>query len=138
MKIVVLGGTGLIGSRLVSRLAAQGHHAVAASPATGVDAITGVGLTQVLAGTEAVVDVTNARSSSGEEIAGFFRAATTNLLAAEESAGVAHHVALSVSAPTGSPTAPTSAARRSRNASSRRHASRTRSFVRHSSSSSST
>lgn len=96
MKIVVLGGTGLIGSRLVSRLATQGHHAVAASPATGVDAVTGVGLTKVLAGAEAVVDVTNARSSSGEDIAGFFRAATTNLLAAEESAGVAHHVALSV------------------------------------------
>ena len=96
MKIVVLGGTGLIGSRLVPRLAARGHQALAASPATGVNAVTGAGLVEVLAGADSVVDVTNARSSSADDMAAFFRTATDNVLVAEESAGVAHHVTLSV------------------------------------------
>ncbi|MGA8048168.1 MAG: SDR family oxidoreductase [Dermatophilaceae bacterium] len=96
MKIVVLGGTGLIGSRLVARLAARGHQVLAASRATGVDAVTGAGLAEVLAGADSVVDVTNAPTSSADDIGAFFRTATANVLAAEGRAGVAHHVTLSV------------------------------------------
>ncbi|KAB7745215.1 NAD(P)H-binding protein [Nostocoides sp. F2B08] len=96
MKVVVLGGSGLIGSRLVAQLATRGHQVVSASRATGVDVVTGAGLAEVLAGADSVVDVTNAPPSSADDIADFFRTATANVLAAEATAGVAHHVTLSV------------------------------------------
>jgi uncharacterized protein YbjT (DUF2867 family) len=96
MKIVVIGGTGLIGSKVVARLGEHGHEAIAASPDTGVNTITGEGLAEVLAGTSVVVDVSN--SPSFEDAAGleFIRTATGNVLAAEQAAGVGHHVALSI------------------------------------------
>lgn len=94
MKIVVIGGSGLIGSKLVALLAAEGHEAVAASPSTGVDALTGEGLADALAGAEVVVDVTN--PPTFDAVLDFFRSSTGNLLAAERAAGVAHHLALSV------------------------------------------
>lgn len=95
MKIVVIGGTGLIGSRLVKQLRAQGHEAVAASLDTGVNTMTGQGLTDVLKGASVVVDVSN---SSFDEAAAmnFFTTSTRNLLRYEAGAGVRHHVALSV------------------------------------------
>src|SRR5256714_10131292 len=96
MKIVVIGGSGLIGSKLVEKLAAHGHQAVPASPNSGVNTLTGEGLTEVLKGASVVVDVSN--SPSFEEVAAtnFFRTATGNLLQYEKVAGVQHHVALSV------------------------------------------
>lgn len=96
MKIVVIGGTGLIGSKLVSNLAGQGHDAVAASPASGVNTITGEGLAEVLAGASVVVDVSNSPSFEADAVMKFFETSTRNLLAAETAAGVKHHVALSV------------------------------------------
>jgi uncharacterized protein YbjT (DUF2867 family) len=96
MKIVVIGGTGRIGSKLVSRLGARGHRAVAASPATGVDTLTGEGLADALAGASVVVDVSNAPSWEDAAVLEFFDTSTRNLLAAEAAAGVGHHVALSV------------------------------------------
>ncbi|CAM3284458.1 SDR family oxidoreductase [Mycobacterium frederiksbergense] len=96
MRIVVIGGTGLIGSQLVRGLTEHGHDAVAAAPSTGVDTITGEGLAEALAGTDAVVDVSNSPSLQDGPAMEFFRTATTNLLAAETVAGVGHHVALSV------------------------------------------
>ncbi|PZG07028.1 SDR family oxidoreductase [Nonomuraea aridisoli] len=96
MKIVVIGGTGLIGSKVVRRLGEQGHEAVAASPRTGVDTLTGEGLTEALAGASVVVDVSNAPSFEENAVMSFFRTSTGNLLAAEAKAGVDHHVALSV------------------------------------------
>ena len=96
MKIVVIGGTGLIGSRLVSLLAAQGHQAVAASPGTGVNTLTGDGLAEVLQGADVVVDVSNSPSFEPAAVLEFFETSTRNLLAAEAAAGVGHHVALSV------------------------------------------
>lgn len=96
MRIVVIGGTGLIGSQVVRGLTEHGHDAVAAAPSTGVDTITGAGLTEVLAGTDVVVDVSNSPSFDDEPAMDFFRTATANLLAAEVAAGVRHHVALSV------------------------------------------
>lgn len=96
MKIVVVGGTGLIGSQVVSGLKALGHDAVAASPNTGVNTLTGQGLVQVLAGAQAVIDVANSPSFEADAALDFFRRSGTNLLAAELDAGVAHHVALSV------------------------------------------
>jgi uncharacterized protein YbjT (DUF2867 family) len=96
MKVVVIGGTGLIGSKLVARLSAQGHEAIAASPASGVDTVTGAGLDEVLRGAAAVVDVTNSPSFADQEAKSFFETSTRNLLAAEGRAGVEHHVALSV------------------------------------------
>jgi uncharacterized protein YbjT (DUF2867 family) len=96
MKIVVIGGTGLIGSKLVSKLHLLGHAAVPASPASGVDTITGEGLTEVLDGADVVVDVSNSPSFEDAAVLDFFRTSTTNLLAAERAAGVGHHVALSV------------------------------------------
>jgi len=96
MKIVVIGGTGLIGSKLVSSLEAAGHEAVAASPATGVNTLTGEGLADVLTGTDVVVDVSNSPSFADDAVLDFFRTSTSNLLAAEAAAGVGHHVALSV------------------------------------------
>jgi uncharacterized protein YbjT (DUF2867 family) len=96
MKIVVIGGTGLIGSRLVKALAARGHEAVAASPNTGVNAVTGEGLADALAGAQVVVDVANSPSFEDRAVLDFFTASSGNLLAAGRRAGVRHHVALSV------------------------------------------
>jgi uncharacterized protein YbjT (DUF2867 family) len=96
MKIVVIGGTGLIGSKLVSRLREQGHEVVAASPDTGVDTVTGQGLAEALAGAHVVVDVSNAPDWGDAAVMDFFQASARNILAAETAAGVGHHVALSV------------------------------------------
>jgi uncharacterized protein YbjT (DUF2867 family) len=96
MKIVVIGGTGLIGSRLVTKLRARGHEAVAASPNTGVDTITGEGLAEVLTGARVVVDVTNAPSWEDAAVLNFFETSTRNLLTREATAKVGHHVALSI------------------------------------------
>lgn len=96
MKILVIGGTGLIGSKLVKRLAEAGHQAIAASPATGVNTVTGEGLDAALAGVDTVVDVANSPSFEDEAVLAFFQASGRNLLAAEARAGVRHHVALSV------------------------------------------
>jgi uncharacterized protein YbjT (DUF2867 family) len=96
MKIVVIGGSGLIGSKLVARLAQRGHEAVAASPSTGVDTITGAGLADAFAGASVVVDVSNAPSWDDAEVLEFFETSTRNQLHAEEQIGVGHHVALSV------------------------------------------
>ena len=96
MKIVVIGGTGLIGSKLVSILRDKGHEVVAASPDSGVNAITGEGLADALAGAQVVVDVSNSPSFEDAAVLMFFETSTTNLLAAEARAGVGHHVALSI------------------------------------------
>src|SRR5262245_64278603 len=96
MKIVVIGGSGLIGKQLVSNLRKGGHDAVAASPSTGVDTLTGAGLAEVLKGAQVVVDVTNSPSFEDAAVMAFFETSTRNLLAAEKAAGVGHHVALSV------------------------------------------
>lgn len=96
MKIVVIGGSGLIGSRLVARLRQRGHDVVAASPASGVDAVTGVGLTDAMSGAHTVVDVSNAPSSEDEAALRFFETSGHNLISAERAAGVTHHVVLSV------------------------------------------
>ncbi|MEU6253891.1 SDR family oxidoreductase [Streptomyces sp. NPDC047043] len=96
MKVVVIGGTGLIGSKVVARLGEHGHEAVAASPNTGVNTLTGEGLADVLKDAQVVVDVSNSPSFADEDVMEFFRTSTTNLLKAETEAGVAHHVALSV------------------------------------------
>jgi uncharacterized protein YbjT (DUF2867 family) len=96
MKIVVIGGSGLIGSKLVSKLKEHGHDAIAASPDSGVDTLTGEGLAEALAGASVVVDVSNSPSFDDAAVMEFFTTSTRNLLAAEAAAGVAHHVALSV------------------------------------------
>jgi uncharacterized protein YbjT (DUF2867 family) len=96
MKIVVIGGTGLIGSRLVRKLREQGQEAVAASPSSGVNAVTGEGLADALKGASAVVDVTNAPSWEDSAVMKFFETSTRNLLDYEKAAGVGHHIALSV------------------------------------------
>lgn len=96
MKIVVIGGSGLIGSKLVQRLARSGHQVLAASPNTGVNTLTGEGLPQALAGAQVVVDVSNSPSFEDAAVMSFFQTSTRNLLAAEAEAGVRHHVALSV------------------------------------------
>jgi uncharacterized protein YbjT (DUF2867 family) len=96
MKIVVIGGTGLIGSMLVRMLTQRGHEAVAASPRSGVNTLTGEGLAAALAGASVVVDVSNAPSFEDDAVLEFFRTSTSNLLAAEATAGVGHQVALSV------------------------------------------
>lgn len=96
MKIVVIGGTGLIGSRVVSGLLHSGHHAVAASPNTGVNTLTGEGLAEALSDTQVVIDVSNSPSFEDEAAMAFFTTAGRNLLAAEQAAGVGHHIALSV------------------------------------------
>ena len=95
MKIVVIGGTGLVGSKLVHILDEHGHDAVAAAPSIGVNTFTGEGLPEVLAGASVVVDVSNSPTLDDAAL-DFFRTATTNLLTAEKNAGVKHHVALSV------------------------------------------
>jgi uncharacterized protein YbjT (DUF2867 family) len=96
MRIVVIGGTGLIGSKLVKNLLDQGHEAVAASPNTGVNSITGEGLAEALNGASVVVDVTNSPSWEDAAVLTFFETSTRNLLATEGAARVGHHVALSV------------------------------------------
>ena len=96
MKIVVIGGTGLIGSKVVALLTSQGHEALAASPATGVNTLTGEGLAEALAGARVVIDVANSPSFEDAAALSFFQTAGRNLLAAEQVAGVRHHIALSV------------------------------------------
>ncbi|MFE9598138.1 SDR family oxidoreductase [Streptomyces hokutonensis] len=96
MKVVVIGGTGLIGSKVVAGLGEHGHEVVAAAPSTGVNTLTGEGLAEVLKGASVVVDVSNSPSFEDQAVMDFFRASTTNLLKAETEAGVTHHVALSV------------------------------------------
>lgn len=96
MKIVVIGGSGLIGSRVVSKLREHGHEAVAASPNSGVNSVTGEGLAEALKGASVVVDVSNAPSWEDAAVMKFFETSTRNLLASEAAAGVKHHVALSV------------------------------------------
>src|SRR6266478_8754945 len=96
MKIVVIGGTGLIGSKLVNKLREHGHEAVAAAPNTGVNTLTGEGLAEVLEGAAVVVDVSNAPSWEDAAVLNFFETSSRNLLTYEKAAGVGHHVALSV------------------------------------------
>jgi uncharacterized protein YbjT (DUF2867 family) len=96
MKIVVIGGTGLIGTKLVHDLRQQGHEVVAASPSSGVNTLTGEGLAEALVGAEVVVDVANSPSWEDKAVLEFFETSGRNLLAAEAAAGVRHHVALSV------------------------------------------
>ena len=96
MKIVVIGGTGLIGSKLVNKLREHGHEAVAAAPNTGVNTLTGEGLAEALKGASVVVDVSNSPSWEDSAVLKFFETSTRNLLTSEAAAGVGHHVALSV------------------------------------------
>jgi uncharacterized protein YbjT (DUF2867 family) len=96
MKVVVIGGSGLIGSKLVARLTEHGHEAVAASPNSGVNTLTGEGLAEAVEGASVVVDVSNSPSFEDAAVLEFFETSTRNLLAAEMAAGVGHHVALSV------------------------------------------
>jgi len=96
MKIVVIGGTGLIGTKLINRLRPQGHELLAASPASGVNTITGEGLSEALKGADVVVDLANSPSFEDKAVLEFFQTAGRNLMAAEAAAGVKHHVALSV------------------------------------------
>lgn len=96
MKIVIIGGTGLIGSKTVERLRKQGHEVIAASPNTGINTITGEGLAVALAGAEVVVDLANSPSFEDKAVLEFFETSGRNLIAAEKAAGVKHHIALSV------------------------------------------
>ncbi len=96
MKIVVIGGTGLIGSKTVAILRQGGHEVVAASPNTGVNTITGQGLKEAMAGTPVVIDLANSPSFEDKAVLEFFQTSGRNLLAAEAAAGVRHHVALSI------------------------------------------
>ncbi|RON23540.1 MULTISPECIES: SDR family oxidoreductase [Pseudomonas] len=96
MKIVIIGGTGLIGSKLVNNLRERGHDVLAAAPSTGVNSITREGLAQAMDGTDIVVDVANAPSWEDQAVLDFFETSGRNLLAAEAAAGVRHHVALSI------------------------------------------
>lgn len=96
MKIVVIGGSGLIGTKLIAKLVEHGHEAIAASPKSGVNTLTGEGLKEVLEDASVVVDVSNSPSFEAAAVMNFFTTSTRNLLAAEKAAGVEHHVALSV------------------------------------------
>jgi uncharacterized protein YbjT (DUF2867 family) len=96
MKIVVIGGSGLIGSKVVANLRQKGHQVIAASPATGINTITGEGLAEAMKGTDVVVDLANSPSFEDNAVMEFFQTAGRNLLGAEISAGVKHHVALSI------------------------------------------
>src|SRR5437762_8420958 len=96
MKIVIIGGSGLIGKKLVKNLRQRGHEVVAASPSSGVNTLTGEGLAEALVGASVVVDVANSPSFEDKAVLDFFETSARNLLAAEAAAGVGHHVALSV------------------------------------------
>ena len=96
MKIVVIGGSGLICSKLIALLEADGHETVSASPRSGVNTLTGEGVAEALAGADCVVDVSNSPSFEEAAVLDFFRTSTSNLLEASRAAGVAHYVALSV------------------------------------------
>jgi uncharacterized protein YbjT (DUF2867 family) len=96
MKIVVIGGTGLIGSKAVVMLRQNGHEVVAASPRSGINSITGEGLKEAVAGAQVVIDLANSPSFEDKAVLEFFEASSRNLLAAEAAAGVRHHVALSI------------------------------------------
>ncbi len=96
MKVLVIGGSGLIGSQVVANLTELGHDAVSASPRSGVDSVTGEGLAEAVAGVHTVVDVSNSPSFDDDPVMRFFTTSTKNLLAAEREAGVQHHVALSI------------------------------------------
>ncbi|MEV5650999.1 SDR family oxidoreductase [Nocardia sp. NPDC052254] len=96
MKIVVIGGTGLIGSKVITRLGEHAHQAVAAAPSTGVNTLTGEGVREVLRGADVVVDVSNSPSFADDDVMAFFRTSTTNLLDAARAAGAGHYAALSV------------------------------------------
>jgi len=96
MKLVVLGGTGLIGTKLVNLLRSDGHEVIPASPSLGINSITGQGLSEALSGARVVVDVTNAPSWEDKAVLEFFETSTCNLLASEAESGVSHHVALSI------------------------------------------
>jgi uncharacterized protein YbjT (DUF2867 family) len=96
MKIVVIGGSGLIGKKLVSKLRERGHEAIAASPSSGVNAVTGEGLAEALVDAQVVVDVTNSPSFEDTAVMEFFEKSTRNLLAAEADAGMRHHVMVSI------------------------------------------
>src|SRR5438874_5384108 len=96
MKIVIIGGTGLIGSKTVAILRRGGHEVVAASPNTGVNTITGEGVNEAVAGAQVVIDLANSPSFEDKAVLEFFEVSTRNLLAAEAAAGVQHHVALSI------------------------------------------
>ena len=96
MKIVIIGGTGLIGSKTVTRLAAKGHEVIAASPNTGVNTLTGEGLAEALDGAQVVIDLANSPSFEDKAVLDFFETSGRNLIAAEKAAGVRHHIALSV------------------------------------------
>lgn len=95
-KIVVIGGTGLIGSKVVAKLTAHGHDAIPASPNSGVNTLTGEGLAEVLAGADTVLDVSNSPSFADDDVMNFFTTATTNIISYAKEAGVGHYVALSV------------------------------------------
>src|SRR3970040_2855269 len=99
MRVVVIGGTGLICSKLVTKLAEHGHEAVAASPNTGVNTLTGEGLAEAMEGTDVVVDVSNSPSFEADAVLSFFENSTKNLLAAGGRAGVGHKGALSWGGP---------------------------------------
>lgn len=96
MKIVVIGGTGLIGSKVVARLTQQGHEVLSAAPSSGVNILTGEGLDEAMAGSRVVIDLANSPSFEDQAVLDFFQTAGRNLAAAEKKAGVAHHIALSV------------------------------------------
>ena len=96
MKIVIIGGTGLIGTKTVARLQAKGHEVIAASPNTGVNTITGEGLAEALKGAQVVIDLANSPSFEDKAVLEFFETSGRNLMAAEKAAGVGHHIALSV------------------------------------------
>src|SRR5499433_3224859 len=96
MKVVVIGGTGLIGSKVVEKLKQKGHEAIAAAPTSGVNTITGEGLKEAMAGTQVVIDLANSPSFEDRAVLEFFETSGRNLLAAEAAAGVRHHVALSI------------------------------------------
>src|SRR6266496_1626694 len=96
MKIVIIGGSGLIGKKLVKNLRQRGHEVLAASPSSGVNTLTGEGLAEALVGASVVVDVANSPSFEDKAVLEFFETSGHNLLAAEAAAGVGHHIALSV------------------------------------------
>ncbi|GAA3845031.1 NAD(P)H-binding protein [Saccharothrix violaceirubra] len=96
MRVVVIGGTGLIGSKVVAWLEGRGHDAVVAAPSTGVNTITGKGLTEVARGADVLVDVSNSPSFADDDVLAFFRTSTANLIGAAQGSGIGHYVALSV------------------------------------------